>query len=98
MSKPRTGMKPLEAEKPAAVEAEPLNEDVMKGVLVDGLSFVVSERFVLLDGIIIPPRSGKKPVVAIRIIIPANALPEILEGIKALIEHYRKVFKIDLKK
>lgn len=38
----KSEIEPLKVEKPP--EAEPLNEDVMKGVLVDALSLMTSEH------------------------------------------------------
>jgi hypothetical protein len=47
------------AEKP-----EPLNEEVMKGLWIDGIGIGLSSDYVVLDGIVAPPRSNKPCVVA----------------------------------
>ena len=89
---------PFTAEgRPAPIEAEPLNEDILKGVMVDGLGLGLAEHFVLLDGYITPPRSKKDLIVA-RIIMPPEALPALLKGIESAMEFYRKEFKKELKK
>ena len=92
----KSEIEPLKVEKPP--EAEPLNDDVMKGVLVDGLSLMTSEYFVILDAILTPPRSGKKPVIAARIIIPPEALPPIIEALKGVAEYFRKESEKEHKK
>lgn len=52
----------------------------------------------ILDAILTPPRSGKKPVVAARIIIPPAALPAIIEALEGVAEHFRKESEKEHKK
>lgn len=89
-------IEPLEAEKITPVE-EPLNEDVLKGVFVDGLGLIITEHYVALDGIIGKPRSKKRVVVA-RILVPPEALPSIKKWVEQAMEYYQKTFKIKFPK
>lgn len=86
----------FEIVKQTTVKLEPLNDDILKGVLVDGLGLGIVEHYAFLDGIISQPRS-KKDVTVARIIMPPEALPALLKGIANAIEIYRKEYKRELK-
>lgn len=90
-------IKPLEAEKPLLKMGEALNEDVLKGVFVDGLGFAVTEHYVALDGVVSMPRS-KNPVVVARILVPPEALPAIKKWVEQAIEYCQKTFKMKFPK
>lgn len=76
MAEPK--IEPLKPEKGPICDA--LNDDVAKGVLVDGLGVGWSESYVMLDGLIGPPRFKKDTVVS-RILIPIDALHTFQDGI-----------------
>ena len=51
-----------------------ISEEVMKGVLADGVGVTVGADFFIVDGLIGPPRSETQ-MVAARIVFPVRLLP-----------------------
>ena len=93
----KSEMKPLEAEKAVPPE-EALNEDILKGVIVDGVGLSLTDDYVIIDGYIAPPRS-KRDLIAVRMLIVPDALPLIQKWIGDAIKFYEKKFerKLDRK-
>lgn len=92
----KSEMKPLKAEKAVPYE-EALNEDVLKGVIVDGVGLSLTDDYAIFDGYIAPPRS-KKDLVAVRMLVVPDALPLIHKWIGEAIEFYEKKFERKLDK
>jgi len=57
-------------------KATPLNEEAMKGVLVDGIGFQVGKDLVILEGVISKPRS-ETPIIVSRMIFSIEALEKM---------------------
>jgi hypothetical protein len=58
---------------------QPLNEEVMRGVWIDGIGLGLSSDYIILDGIITPPRSDKPYVVA-RLLFPPRLLEHLAKN------------------
>jgi hypothetical protein len=65
-------MKPEPPPKP-----QPVNHEAMKGVWVDGISFFVSKDYVILEGVIGPPRA-EIPCIVSRLMFPTRALRNLV--------------------
>lgn len=74
--------------KPA--NAKPLNEDAMKGVLVDGIGFHVGKDFVILEGVISKPRS-ETPIIVSRMIFPIEALEKMGSAITEILKKRKEL-------
>ncbi len=86
-----------EASTPPPMKAQPLNEDVMKGVLVDGIGIHIGKDFAILEGIISKPRSEVTVVVA-RMILPIDALEKLGTGISEVLKKRKEMLKQAKKK
>ena len=58
---------------------EPLNEEVMKGIWIDGIGLGLSSDYVILEGLITPPRSSKPCIVA-RLLFPPRLLEHLAKS------------------
>jgi len=70
-------------------EAEPLNEEAMKGVWVDGLGFHIGKDYIIFEGVITKPRT-KKPYIISRIMFPSRVLEALVNGLTKALEEQRK--------
>lgn len=57
-------------------KATALSEDMLKGIWVDGFALYISDDYVILDGIIGPPRMPQNQVAA-RILFPTRILTDV---------------------
>jgi len=73
-------------------EIQPLNEEAMKGVFVDGIGFHVSEHSVILEGVIGKPRADKNYVVS-RLIFPIKMLDSMIDGLTKVREQMKKKYE-----
>lgn len=83
MSEPEIGL--LKTEK--RPDNDVINDDVGKGVLVDGLGLVMSDDFAILDGLVGSPRF-KKETVATRMIFSISGLRELQGMITDALKDY----------
>ena len=58
---------------------EPLNEEIMKGIWIDGIGLGLSSDYIILEGIITPPRSSKPCIVA-RLLFPPRLLEHLAKS------------------
>jgi len=65
---------------------EPLNDEAMKGVWVDGIEAHISQDYTILDGIITKPRTEKAYVVS-RIMFPTRILGPLTEILRKAVEN-----------
>jgi len=68
----------------------PINDEVMKGIMIDGIRMAVGPQYTIIDGIINPPRS-EKSVVVIRILVPSAILPQLVEMLEKAQEAQKKL-------
>jgi hypothetical protein len=54
----------------------PLNDEIMKGIWIDGFAVYIGDDYAVLDGIIMPPRA-EKPAVAARLMFPTRILGDV---------------------
>jgi len=59
---------------------QPLNEEVMRGVWIDGIGLGLSSDYIILEGIIAPPRSDKPYIVA-RLLFPPRLLEHLVKNL-----------------
>jgi len=71
-------------------EAEPLNEEAMKGVWVDGIGFSIGRDYIILEGIITKPRT-EKPCVVSRILFPSRILESLVRGLTQAVEKQKEL-------
>lgn len=58
---------------------QPINEEVQKGVWVDGIGIGLSSDYIILEGIITPPRSDK-PYIVSRLLFPPRLLKHLAKS------------------
>ncbi len=78
------------SEKEPEAKVLPINDDVMKGIMIDGMRMAVGAQYTIIDGIINPPRS-EKTVVVTRILIPSAMIPRLIEMLEKVQEAQKKV-------
>jgi len=67
-----------------------LNDEVLKGIYVDGFEFAIGRDYTVLDAGIRGPRS-KETIIVARLLFATRGLDELIEGLsKALEEHKKK--------
>lgn len=76
-----------EEHKPA--KAEILNEEVMKGVWVDGIGVHVGLDYVILEGVVTKPRSDK-PYIVSRIMFPPRVFESLVHTLNKVWEEHKK--------
>jgi hypothetical protein len=72
-----------------------LNQDVVKGVMIDDFGLTTNKYYAILDGIVVPPRSDKT-VVAVRMMFPIAALVDLRRALTSSIKQYEKRFDVKL--
>lgn len=70
--------------------APPLDDEVMKGVWVDGVTISLGADHVILDGHINPPRSEKR-VTVVRMLFPSRVIPTLIEVLRKVEEGTKKM-------
>ena len=61
---------------------KPINDDVMKGIWVDGIDITASASCVIFDGIIHPPRS-EEPKIVSRILFPVEVIEMVIQALSS---------------
>lgn len=74
---------------PTKLRPEPLNDEAMKGIWVDGIEYMVGPHYTILNGIIAKPRS-EKPIIATRIMFPTKILHEWIKTLSKALEELEK--------
>lgn len=69
---------------------EPLNEEVMKGIWVDGIGFWAGRDYVIMEGIITKPRTKKNLIVS-RIMFPPRILETLAHSLNELVEKRKEL-------
>ena len=67
----------------------PMNDDVMKGVMVDGFGFAAGPNYVFIDGVVNPPRA-EKPTIVTRTLFPTAVIPQIIKGLQEIHKRQQK--------
>jgi len=78
-------------------KAEPINEKVLKGVWVDGIGVYVGPDYVMLEGVMLKPRSDK-PYVVSRVMFPPRVFETLVKVLNRLLEEYKKKLEEEKKK
>lgn len=73
-------------------QQEILNEDVLKGTWIDGIGLHVGGDYVILDGLITPPRTDKNYIVA-RIMFPTRILGELAKSFEVAVKKREEIVK-----
>ena len=68
----------------------PISEDVVKGIWVDGIGLGLSSDYVILEGIIAPPRS-EKPYIAARLLFPPRLLEHLVKAFPEALKVQKKL-------
>ena len=85
----------MTSEKSPPPKPVPLDNDIMKGTMVDGFGLSIGSDYIIIDGYILPPRS-EKSVVVTRMLLPTRALPHVIEGLnRALKESQKAEIKVE---
>lgn len=74
-----------------------LNEDVLKGVWVDGISFHIGRDYIILEGVITPPRTNE-PFVVSRMMFPTRILEQLVKLLSDALEKQKQIAKAEEKK
>ena len=61
------------------LKPQPLNEEVQRGVWVDGIGIGLSSDYVILEGIVASPRTDKPYIVA-RMLLPPRLLEHLAKN------------------
>lgn len=69
----------------AQQKVQPLNDEAMKGVLVDGIGLHIGKDLVILEGVISKPRS-ETPTIVSRMIFPIEALEKLSSAITQIMQ------------
>lgn len=83
-----------EKEKPKdnlVFKPQPINEEVQRGVWVDGIGLGLSSDYVILEGIVAPPRSDK-PYIVVRMLFPPRLLEHLAKNLTDAV-HQQKELK-----
>jgi hypothetical protein len=67
---------------------QPINEEAQRGVWVDGIGLGLSSDYVILEGIITPPRA-EKPYIAARIMFPPRLLEHLAKNLKEAVKQQK---------
>jgi len=87
---------PKEKPKPP-LKVEPINEDVVKGVWVDGIGVHAGPDYVMLEGVMLKPRSDKPRIVS-RIMFPPRVFEKLVKLLNKLLKEYQKKLEEEKKK
>jgi hypothetical protein len=68
----------------------PINEEVTRGVWVDGIGLGLSSEYVILEGIIAPPRSDKPYIVA-RLLFPPRLLEHLAKSLTNAVRKQKEI-------
>lgn len=75
--------------KPPPSKPEPLNQEILKGVLIDAISVHIGPDYFILDGLVAKPRSDK-PYIVSRMMIPTRMLETFVSMLNGLLEAHKK--------
>jgi hypothetical protein len=79
---------------------QPLNEEILKGVWIDGIGLGLSSDYVILEGIITQPRSDKPYIVA-RLLFPPRLLEHLAKNLADAVRKQKEMkpseVKVELK-
>ena len=67
----------------------PIDNEVLKGAMVDGLRVALGPDYIIIDGIIHAPRSDKTVVVT-RTLVPVRVLPTLIDTLNRVLEASKK--------
>jgi len=70
-------------------KAEPLNEEVLKGVWVDGIGVLIGPDYIILEGVITKPRSDK-PYIVSRMMFPARIFENFVQSLNQLLKEAKE--------
>ncbi len=74
-----------------AIKPQPISEEVQRGVWVDGIGLGLSSDYVILEGIVAPPRADKPYIVA-RMLLPPRLLEHLAKSLTDAV-HQQKELK-----
>ena len=79
------GSKVAKVESKPQPKPEPLNDEAMKGIWVDGIGLHIGADYVILEGTIGKPRTEKNYVVS-RIMFPTRILEQVCKAIENVLK------------
>ncbi len=79
-----------------ADKPEPLNEEIMKGIWIDGIGIGLSSDYVILEGLITPPRSSKPCIVA-RLLFPPRLLDHLAKSLGDAVRKQKEITPSEVK-
>lgn len=59
---------------------KPINDDIMKGIWVDGVDLTASGSCIIFDGIVHPPRA-EEPTIVSRILFPVEVIDALIQAL-----------------
>ena len=83
------GEKERAKDKPVT-KPQPFNEEAQRGVWVDGIGLGISSDYVILEGIIAPPRTDK-PYIAVRIMFPPRLLEHLAKNLSDAVRKQKEL-------
>lgn len=75
---------------------QPINEEVMKGVWIDGIGLGLSNEYVILEALITPPRSDKPCIVA-RLLFPPRLLEHLAKSFSDAVQKQKEIKPSEVK-
>jgi hypothetical protein len=69
---------------------QPINEEVMKGVWIDGIGLGLSSEYIILEALIIPPRS-EKPCIVARLLFPPRLLEHLAKSLNDAVRKQKEI-------
>jgi len=69
---------------------QPINEEAQRGVWVDGIGLGLSSDYVILEGIISPPRSDK-PYIVVRMLFPPRLLEHLAKSLTDAVRQQKEL-------
>ena len=69
---------------------QPINEEAQRGVWVDGIGIGLSSDYVILEGIIAPPRSDK-PYIVTRMLFPPRLLDHLAKSLTDAVRQQKEL-------
>jgi len=83
---------PVDTAKLQTMKPIPLNDEIMKGIWIDGFAVYIGKDYAVLDGIVAPPRA-EKPAVAARLMFPTRILGDVASYLGQVVKERTEAMK-----
>jgi len=70
---------------PKLIFPQPINEEIQRGVWIDGIGIGLSSDYVILEGMVGPPRT-EKPYIVARLLIPPRLLEHLAKSFSEAVQ------------